>query len=156
MRPTNLLTGVSACALAFAFTAASNAQEALPSIDVGAAMPAPAAAPIVPPASSPPTAAPPAKPFTELRVPESVSHVAVVASQTKEEIDQTVNVMTTAETFKYLPSVLVRERFIGDRNATIEGRVTIRKIAREQYFTRMACCFRITSATATPIRRAGA
>jgi len=29
--------------------------------------------------------------------------------------------MTTAETFKYLPSVLVRERFIGDRNATVEG-----------------------------------
>jgi len=118
MRQFNLLTGVSICALAFAFSAAGNAQEALPAIDVGAATPGPAAAPI----DSPPPAAP-AKPFSESRVPESVNHVAVVASQTKEEIDQTVNVMTTAETFKYLPSVLVRERFIGDRNATIEGRV---------------------------------
>src|ERR1019366_7059390 len=118
MHQFNLLTGVSICALAFAFSAAGNAQEALPAIDVGAATPGPAAAPI----DSPPPAAP-AKPFSESRVPETVNHVAVVASQTKEEIDQTVNVMTTAETFKYLPSVLVRERFIGDRNATIEGRV---------------------------------
>ena len=45
MRQFNLLTGVSVCALAFAFTAAGNAQEALPEIDVGAATPAPAAAP---------------------------------------------------------------------------------------------------------------
>jgi len=117
MRRTNLLTGVSVCALAFAFVASGNAQEALPAIDVGAAAPGPGAAPIAPaPASR-------AEPFTESRVPASVNHVAVVSSRTKEEIDQTVNVMTTAETFKYLPSVLVRERFIGDRNATVEGRV---------------------------------
>ncbi len=120
MRCTNLLTGVSACALAFAFTASGNAQEALPAIDVGAAAPTPTAAPVAPP---PPARVAPAEPFTESRVPASVNHVAVGASQTKEEIDQTVNVMTTAETFKYLPSVLVRERFIGDRNATVEGRV---------------------------------
>jgi iron complex outermembrane receptor protein len=120
MRQSNLLTGVSVCALAFVFAAVGNAQEALPAIDVGSAAPAPAA-PIAPP--SPPAVEAPAKPFTESRVPASVSHVAVVESQTKEEIDQTVNVMTTEETFKYLPSVLVRERFIGDRNAIVQGRV---------------------------------
>ena len=50
MRQFNLLTGVSVCALAFAFTAAGNAQEALPEIDVGAATaPGPVAAPIAPP-----------------------------------------------------------------------------------------------------------
>ena len=42
---------------------------------------------------------------------------------TKQEIDQTVNVMTSAESIQNLPSTLVRERFIGDRNATIEGRI---------------------------------
>jgi iron complex outermembrane receptor protein len=81
--------------------------------------------PVAPPPGPAPVAAapPPAKPFEQSRVPQSVSHVAVVASETKEEIDKTVNLMTTAESFKYMPSVLVRERFIGDRNAVIEGRV---------------------------------
>ncbi|MGA8172792.1 MAG: TonB-dependent receptor, partial [Methylocystis sp.] len=39
------------------------------------------------------------------------------------EIDQTVNVMTSAEAIQNMPSTLVRERFIGDRNAVIEGRI---------------------------------
>ena len=124
MDRTYLLRSASACALTFALAAAAHAQEALPTIDVGAAAPPPAAA------NPPPTPAPvaanppaPAKPFSGSYVPESVAHVAVVTSMTREDIEQTVNTMTTAETFKYMPSVLVRERFIGDRNATVEGRV---------------------------------
>ena len=124
MDRTYLLRSASACALTFALAAAAHAQEALPTIDVGAAAPPPAAAnpppTPAPVAANPPT---PAKPFSGSYVPESVAHVAVVTSMTREDIEQTVNTMTTAETFKYMPSVLVRERFIGDRNATVEGRV---------------------------------
>ena len=128
MRQFNLLTRVSVCALAFAFTAAGNAQEALPEIDVGAVMaPGPVTAPIAPPPSSPPLVADElghtAKPFSGSYVPASVAHVGDVVSVTKQEIDQTVNVMTSAELIQNLPSTLVRERFIGDRNATIEGRI---------------------------------
>ena len=128
MRQFNLLTGVSVCALAFAFSAAGNAQEALPAIDVGAATaPGPVTAPIAPPPSSPPLVADElghtAKPFSGSYVPASVAHVGDVVSVTKQEIDQTVNVMTSAESIQNLPSTLVRERFIGDRNATIEGRI---------------------------------
>ena len=64
-----------------------------------------------------------AKPFSGSYVPASVAHVGDVVSVTKQEIDQTVNVMTSAESIQNLPSTLVRERFIGDRNATIEGRI---------------------------------
>ncbi len=124
-----LLRGVSACALAFTVSASALAQETLPTIDVGAAAPGPVEAPI--PGPGPVATAPQTtdklghtdKPFSGSTVPESVAHVAVVSSATREEIEKTVNIMTTAETFKYLPSVLVRERFIGDRNATVEGRV---------------------------------
>ena len=128
MRQSNLLTGVSVCALAFAFTAAGNAQEALPEIDVGAATaPGPVTAPIAPPPSSPPLVADElghtAKPFSGSYVPASVEHVGDIVSVTKQEIDQTVNVMTSAESIQNLPSTLVRERFIGDRNAVIEGRI---------------------------------
>jgi iron complex outermembrane recepter protein len=49
---------------------------------------------------------------------------AVVATRSAKQIDQTVNIMTTAEAFKYLPSVFIRERFIGDQNASIQLRTT--------------------------------
>ncbi len=126
MRQYNLLTGVSICALAFAFAATGRAQEALPTIDVGAATPGPAGAPNGP-APPPPLVADElghtAKPFSGSYVPASVAHVGDVSSVTKQEIDQTVNVMTSAEAIQNMPSTLVRERFIGDRNATIEGRI---------------------------------
>ncbi len=48
---------------------------------------------------------------------------AVVESKSRAEIESTVNMVTTAEAFKYLPSLYVRERFIGDQNAIISGRV---------------------------------
>ncbi len=63
------------------------------------------------------------KPFSGSYVPASVAHVGDVASVTQRQINETVNVMTSAETIQNLPSTLVRERFIGDRNATIEGRI---------------------------------
>ncbi|MGA3065120.1 MAG: TonB-dependent receptor [Methylocystis sp.] len=120
MRQSNLLTGVLICALAFAFSAAGNAQEALPAIDVGAA-------PVVVAPPPPPLVADElghtAEPFSGSYVPASVAHVGDVSSVTKQEIDQTVNVMTSAESIQNLPSTLVRERFIGDRNATVEGRI---------------------------------
>ena len=110
MRQFNLLTGVSVCALAFAFSAAGNAQEALPAIDVGAAPPPP---PFVVAPPPPPLVADElghtAKPFSGSYVPASVAHVGDVSSVTRQEIDQTVNVMTSAESIQNLPSTLVRE-----------------------------------------------
>jgi iron complex outermembrane recepter protein len=107
-----LLRSASACALALAsLPFAAHAQEELPTIDVAGQSAGGSSAPAE------------KKPFSGSYVPESVSHTTVVSSATREEIDKTVNTMTTAETFKYLPSVLVRERFIGDRNATVQGRV---------------------------------
>lgn len=44
---------------------------------------------------------------------------AVVASRTREDINKTVNVLTSAEVFRYLPSVMIRERYIGDNNAIV-------------------------------------
>lgn len=63
------------------------------------------------------------KPFSGSYVPASVAHVGDVASVTRRQINETVNVMTSSETIQNLPSTLVRERFIGDRNATIQGRI---------------------------------
>lgn len=45
---------------------------------------------------------------------------AVTASQ----INETVNAQTTAATLKYLPSIVVRERYIGDRNGIVSTRTT--------------------------------
>ena len=47
---------------------------------------------------------------------------AVVESRTREEIFKTVNLMTSAEAFRYLPSVMIRERYIGDNNAIVTMR----------------------------------
>lgn len=48
---------------------------------------------------------------------------AVVESKSRAEIESTVNMLTTAEAFKYMPSLYIRERYIGDQNAIIAGRV---------------------------------
>lgn len=42
----------------------------------------------------------------------------------RQEITQTVNAINTEDTFKYLPNVLVRKRFIGDTDAPISSRTT--------------------------------
>jgi iron complex outermembrane receptor protein len=48
---------------------------------------------------------------------------AVIESKSRAEIETTVNMLTTAEAFKYMPSLYIRERYIGDQNAIIAGRV---------------------------------
>jgi iron complex outermembrane receptor protein len=40
---------------------------------------------------------------------------AVVEGRTRQQVDNTVNYVTSAQAFKYMPSVTIRERFPGDR-----------------------------------------
>ncbi len=49
-------------------------------------------------------------------------HQATVETFDKEQIQNNVNAATAAQTLKYLPSIQVRERFIGDRNGIIATR----------------------------------
>lgn len=49
---------------------------------------------------------------------------AVIESRTAAQINNTVNWLTPAAAFKYLPSLYIRERFIGDTNAIVSGRTT--------------------------------
>jgi iron complex outermembrane receptor protein len=59
---------------------------------------------------------------TKSAVPQNVP--AVIESVTASQIEAQVNAITTAETLKYLPSIEVRERYIGDRNAIVSTRTT--------------------------------
>lgn len=49
-------------------------------------------------------------------------HPATVETFNRKQIENSVNAATTAQTLKYLPSIQVRERFIGDRNGIIATR----------------------------------
>lgn len=49
-------------------------------------------------------------------------HPATVETFDKKQIEASVNAATPAQTLKYLPSIQVRERFIGDRNGIIATR----------------------------------
>ncbi|NWB93752.1 TonB-dependent receptor [Pseudomonas agarici] len=49
---------------------------------------------------------------------------AVVESRSAEQINDSVNLMTSAQALKYLPSIEVRERYIGDRNSIVATRTT--------------------------------
>ncbi len=49
-------------------------------------------------------------------------HPATVETFDKKQIEESVNAATPAQTLKYLPSIQVRERFIGDRNGIIATR----------------------------------
>lgn len=55
-------------------------------------------------------------------LPENIP--AVVEGMDAAKIAETVNAMTTPEMLKYFPSILVRERYIGDTNAIIATRTT--------------------------------
>lgn len=55
-------------------------------------------------------------------IPENVP--ATVAGASRETIATQVNAPTTAAALKYLPSVEVRERFVGDRNGILSTRTT--------------------------------
>lgn len=51
-----------------------------------------------------------------------IKHPATVETYDRTQIEETVNATTTAQTLKYLPSIQVRERYIGDRNGIIASR----------------------------------
>jgi hypothetical protein len=38
---------------------------------------------------------------------------------TAKQIDESINAVTAAATIKYMPSIVVRERYIGDRNSVV-------------------------------------
>lgn len=49
---------------------------------------------------------------------------ATIEGVTAKQISETVNAVTSSETIKYLPSIVVRERYIGDRNGIVSTRTT--------------------------------
>lgn len=49
-------------------------------------------------------------------------HPATVETFDKKQIEENINAATPAQTLKYLPSIQVRERYIGDRNGIIATR----------------------------------
>lgn len=51
-----------------------------------------------------------------------IKHPATVETYDRKQIDETINAATSAQTLKYLPSIQVRERYIGDRNGIIASR----------------------------------
>ncbi len=55
---------------------------------------------------------------------EPVNQSVTSESVTAEQISTSVNAVTSAETVKYLPSIVVRERYIGDRNGILSTRTT--------------------------------
>ncbi len=62
---------------------------------------------------------------TGKQLPKSLAaSPAVVETFTAQQIEQSVNIMTSAEALKYLPSLEVRERYIGDRNGIVSTRTT--------------------------------
>ena len=60
-----------------------------------------------------------------------MKHPATVETYDREQIQDSVNAATPAQAMKYLPSIQVRERFIGDRNGIIATR-TIGAISSAQ------------------------
>jgi len=51
-----------------------------------------------------------------------LKHPATVETYDKKQIEDSINAATPAQTLKYLPSIQVRERFVGDRNGIIATR----------------------------------
>ncbi len=51
-----------------------------------------------------------------------IEYPATVESFNKQQIQDSVNATTAAQAMKFLPSLQIRERFIGDRNGIIAGR----------------------------------
>ena len=60
-----------------------------------------------------------------------INHPATVETYDRQQIQDSVNAATPAQAMKYLPSIQVRERFIGDRNGIIATR-TIGAISSAQ------------------------
>ena len=140
MSRNGLSFGASLITLTLALTAYAEAQQSLPTIDVGSARRNTAARSTGVPSSGRTTgqstgvqsagggtgggladryAEPKPAPFSR-GVPANIP--AVVETRTREDIAKTVNVLTSAEVFRYMPSVMVRERFAGDNNAIVTMR----------------------------------
>ena len=51
-----------------------------------------------------------------------LKHTATVETYDRKQIEDSINAATPAQTLKYLPSIQVRERFVGDRNGIIATR----------------------------------
>jgi iron complex outermembrane receptor protein len=132
-----LLGGASFAVLSLFAASAAEAQQALPTISIGGARgpvrPGPvgrpvggrglvtATAPAPGPAGPDRYAEPNPAPFSRT-LPKNIP--AVVESRTRQEIFKTTNIVTSADAFRYLPSIWVRERYPGDRNAAVSGRTT--------------------------------
>ena len=128
--------GPSILVLCLAASSYAEAQQSLPTISVGgarragpvrpgpargegrAAAPAPGpVAQIAAPAPAPSPvvdryATPKPAPFSQT-LPANIP--AVVEGRTRQQVENTVNTVTSAQAFKYMPSVTIRERFPGDR-----------------------------------------
>lgn len=104
-----------------AFAEETGAEAPKPKKKASAAQPAPTTAAEIAPAELPAidvTARGEVKPA----IPENIP--ATVMAVDKETIATQINAPTTAAALKYLPSVEVRERFIGDRNGILSTRTT--------------------------------
>lgn len=118
-----LLRGVSAGALTIVCISSSAvpaaAQEALPTIEIGGGQePQQSRAPAPAPVSRWSPTLPDGKPaFVEkFQLPNRV------ASVTRKQIEQTINVVDTEDVVKYLPSLFVRKRNNGDTQAVLQTR----------------------------------
>jgi len=78
-------------------------------------------------------------------------------SVTSEKIDNTINAMTAEDTIKYLPSIQVRKRYIGDTNAPVGWRTSAPLPVLAAWSMPMVfCCLHcLVTITATPVHHAG-
>lgn len=119
----------------FVSSTSALAQQALPTIDVGAGArrgavrasaprpvnPAPALSPVAAATALVQQARPPEKPFAKA-IPDNIP--AVVQTITAKQITEQVNASNAVETLRYLPSIEIVEKFPGDRFQDIQGRTT--------------------------------
>jgi len=132
-----LMRGVSAGALIVVLVSTPVlAQQSLPTIDVGAARRAAAAARAPVRIAAPARVASPAPaepqqpgpvPLSQRDAPRVPSAAqpnipSTVATLSRAQLQKTTNSLTTMGMFKYLPSIQIRERFIGDRNGILSTR----------------------------------
>ncbi len=110
------------------FSSSAIAQQALPTIDVGASNRRPAAnhqssgdggAPARAAATTQAEVPEKEKPFAKA-IPDNIP--AVVETVTQKDIREKINAVTAVETVRYAPSIDIRERFVGDRNPMIGWR----------------------------------
>lgn len=85
-----------------------------------------------------------------------LKHTATVETYDRKQIEDSINAATPAQTLKYLPSIQVRERFIGDRNGISRHVPLVPYPVRRACCMPMVCCYPICWAIPLRIHRAGA